>query len=65
MGILLPVKNQVFNILSHSATETQVMVSGKQALKELQKTGVLNQLDLHRLKVAQRAGNRISFMWDI
>lgn len=41
------------------------MVSGKQALKETQKTGILNQLDAYRLKLAQRAGNRSSFMWDI
>jgi hypothetical protein len=63
--ILLPVKNHVFDILAHSAAETQVMVSGKQALKETQETGVFNQLDAYRFKVVQRAGNRSSFMWDI
>ncbi len=51
------VKNYIFDILAYGATETEVMVSGKQALKEMQKTGFLNQLDLHRLKVTQAAGS--------
>jgi len=41
------------------------MVSGKQALKETQETGAFNQLYAYRFKVAQRAGNRGSFVWDI
>jgi hypothetical protein len=41
------------------------MVLGKQALKEAQETGVFNQLDAYRFKVAQRAGNMSSFMWNI
>jgi len=44
-GILLPVKNQIFHIFTDSAVETQVMISGKQALKESQKSGILNELD--------------------
>ena len=62
---MLVVKNHIFDILSHSAVETQVMVSGKQALKEAQKAGAFNQLDLHRLKVSQGADNRSGTMWDI
>jgi hypothetical protein len=41
------------------------MVPGKQAFKETQKTGILNQLDAYRLELAQRAGNRGGFMWHI
>ena len=41
------------------------MVSRKQALEEIPETGVFNQLDMHRFKVTQGAGNRISIMWDI
>ena len=43
-GILLPVKDHIFDILTDSAAETQVMVPGKETLKELQKTGILNQM---------------------
>jgi hypothetical protein len=59
------VKNHIFDILSYSAVEAQVMVSGKQALEESQKTGVFNQLDTYGLKVIQTAGNGVSAMWDI
>lgn len=56
--ILLPVENHVFDIFAHSTSKPEIMVSGEQALKEIQKTGVLNQLYAYRLKLAQRAGNR-------
>jgi hypothetical protein len=39
------------------SSKTQLMVLGKQALKEAKETGVFNQLDAYRFKVAQRAGN--------
>jgi len=37
---MLPVKNQIFNVLSDSAAKTQIMVPRKQTLEELQKTDV-------------------------
>jgi hypothetical protein len=64
-GILLPVKNEVFDIFSYSTSKTEIMVPGKETLEETQKTGVFNQLDAYRLKLAQRTGNRGSFVWDI
>jgi hypothetical protein len=62
---LLPVKNHIFHILSHCAAKTEIMVLGKETLEESQKTGVPNQLDGYWFKVAQRAGNRGGFMWDV
>jgi len=59
---MLPVKNHIFHILSHSAAETQIMVPGKQTLEETQKAGVFNQLDMYQFKVTQGAGNRSSIM---
>ena len=63
----------VFDILTHSTSKTEIMVPGKETLEETQKTSIpsaplrtgLNQLDAYRLKLAQRASNRSSFMWHI
>lgn len=47
-----PGQNQKSHIIGHQVEESQ-------------KVGVLNQLDTYRLKLAQRAGNRGSFMCHI
>ena len=62
---MLPVKNQIFHVLSDSTAETQIMVPVKQTLEEVQKDGVFNQLDMYRFKGAQGADNRRSIMWNI
>ena len=63
--IMSPVKNQIFHVLSHSTAKTQIMVSGKQALEDLQKAGAVNQWDMYRFKGAQGTGNRSSVMWHV
>jgi hypothetical protein len=63
--ILLPVRNDVSDILAYSAAETQVMVFSRHSLRETYEPGAFNQLDAYRFEVVQRAGSRSGFGWHI
>ena len=64
-GVVLPIKNYILHVLSHGIAETQVVIPGKQAIEESQKTCTFNRLDMHRGQCVEAAGNSSSMVGNI